>query len=126
MYGIYVHIDGHMNYARALVHSNKTIETRSRDVFKSIPPREKVAVIETGKGEPMIVGYIKMDRGFHCPAEQFHLYDLWHLVKPGSRYDTTERGKWLYPVHWAQALDEPVPLPANHINHGRSYTEFTL
>ena len=127
MYGIYIADDGAMNYAKAIVKGIKLMETRTRDVFKSIPEFQKLAVIRTRKGhKPEIVGHVRMQRGYHCPAELFHLFDSSHLVGIGSKYDTDERGKWLYTFTWCEELDEPIELPANRINHGRSYTEFTL
>lgn len=125
MYGIYVHNDGAYSYARALVKGLKTIETRTRDVFKHIAWwGQKLAVIETGNGEPTIVGYVILNPGYPVKAELFHNYDAQHHVPAGSKYDTGEQGKWFYEVTWCEELDEPRPLPENRINHGRSYTEF--
>lgn len=127
MYGIYIADDKATSYALAIVKGFKSIETRTRNVFKGIPEREKVAVIRTRSGHrPEIVGFVKMERGWHCPPELFHLFDSCHLVGPGSKYDTDERGKWFYTIHWREELEHPIELPATRINHGRSYTEFTL
>ena len=124
MYGIYIADDGRTNYAGLIAKGIKLMETRRRDVFKSLPEFEKLALIRTRRGhKPEIVGYVRMQRGYHCPADLFHLFDSSHMVKPGSKYDTDEHGKYLYLFTWCEELPEPLPLP-EHINHGRSYTEF--
>lgn len=125
MYGIYIHDDGNLNYAKALVKGIKRVETRARNVLKGIDFNQRIAIIRTRSGHaPEIVGYVKMEPGFHCPASLFHLFDEWHLVGPGSKFDTDERGKWFYTTTWFKELDEPLPLPKERTNHGRSYTEF--
>ena len=127
MYGIYVQTTRAIDYAAALVKGYKPLESRPRDVFKSIDLHQKTAVIRTGKGrKPEIVGFVTMERGYRVTADEFRRLYVGHLVPPGSKYDTDERGKWLYKVTSFEALDTPIELPANRINHGRSYTEFTL
>lgn len=124
MYGIYVQSTRAIDYAIALVSGYKPLESRTRDVFKSLDLSQELAVIRTGRGrKPEIVGYITMEPGYHVTPEQFHRMYAGHLVPPGSKYDTDERGKWLYKVTSWRRLDMPVELP-EHINHGRSYTEF--
>lgn len=124
MIGIYVQSTRAIDYALALVSGYKRMESRTRDVFKSIDLSEEVAVIRTGRGVPQIVGYITMERGFHVTPDEFR--QLWqeHCVPAGSKYDTDERGKWLYRVTSCRKLDQPMPLPTERVNHGRSYTEF--
>lgn len=126
MFGIYVRATSGIDYARALVGGYKAYETRPRDVFKSLDLTDEIAVIRTTRSQrkpPVIVGYIKMEPGIHVGPDEFRsLYDK-HLVPPGSRFDSDERGKWLYKVTSFRALEHPEPLP-DHINHGRSYTEF--
>lgn len=127
MYGIYVQSTRAIDYATSLVKGYKRIETRTRDVFKNMDKREPVAIIRTGRGrKPEIVGFVLLMPGYHCPAERFQDFNSYHLVPPGSKYDTDERGKWFYEVYDPVALETPIELPKEHINHGRSYTEFTL
>lgn len=127
MYGIYVQTTRAIDYAAALVGGYKKIETRTRDVLKNMDKSEPVAVIRTGRGhKPEIVGYVNIQPGYHCPADLFQNFNEYHLVPPGSKYDTDERGKWFYDVYDPVKLDEPIELPKDRINHGRSYTEFTL
>ena len=124
MYGIYVQSTRAIDYAAAIVGGYKPFESRTRDVFKSIDLSEKTAIIRTGRGKkPEIVGYATFEPGFHVTQDEFHRMYVGHLVPPGSKYDTDGRGKWLYKVTTWEKLDEPIELP-DHINHGRSYTEF--
>ena len=127
MYGLYVQSTRAIDYAIALVKGYKPYESRTRDVFKSIDLSKKTAIMRTGKGrQPEIVGFVTMDRAFHVTPEEFRKLYVGHLVPPGSKYDTDDRGKWLYKVSSWEELPTPIPVPADRINHGRSYTEFTL
>lgn len=127
MYGLYVQTTRAIDYATALVKGYKAAESRTRDVFKSIDLTQKTAIIRTGKGrKPEIVGFVTMEQGYHVTADEFRKAWAAHLVPPGSKYDSDERGKWLYKVTTWEALETPIELPADRINHGRSYTEFTL
>ena len=127
MFGIYVQATRAQDYAAAIVGGYKSFESRTRNVFRSIDLGEKIAIIRTGRGKkPEIVGFATMEPGFHVSPEEFRRMFCGHLVPPGSKFDTDERGKWLYKVTSWEKLDEPIELPKDRTNHGRSYTEFTL
>ena len=127
MYGIYVESPRCVDYARALVTGAKRIETRTRNVFKSIDFSQWIAVIRTGRGRtPEVVGFVRMRPGYHCPADRFQDFFSLHCVQPGSKFDTGKQGKWFYDIEDYIELIKPVPVPKDHVNHGRSYTEFTL
>lgn len=124
MYGIYVRATSGIDYAKALVGGYKAYESRTRDVFKSLDLPQEVAVIRTRSGhQPEIVGYITLEPGFHVSREEFRKLWAGHLVPPGSRFDSDDRGKWLYKATSWRELATPQQVP-DHINHGRSFTEF--
>lgn len=127
MYGIFVNERGAGRYATWLVNGSKTIETRSRDMLSALVGK-RVAIVKTHKGTvpfcgPVVVGYVTITRKLFCPAADFQTYFEQHLVRPGTVYDATGRGKWMYFVSDSEACD-PFPLPANAVRHGRSWCEF--
>lgn len=119
MFGIYVKNTREMEYAKAIVNNYKPMETRSRNVFKSIIG-EHVAVITKG----YIIGYVTIESVKHYNQAEFRKMFMAHLVPPGSRYDSTEQGKYCYLLSNPVALEKPIPVPKDRINHGRSYCEF--
>ena len=132
MYGIYVKSTRGIPYAIAIAKGYKTLETRTRDVFKSIfkdHDTERVAIIETMRSTPIIIGFCTLHRGQKVDRETFHTDEYFnkHLVPPGSKFDVGNREfKWCYECSDAELLDRPVFLPKDIINHGRSYCEFNF
>lgn len=122
MYGIYVNSTQKTPYARAIVRGLKTLETRNSDVLRSLIG-ERVAVIETGCRSARIVGFCTIDGSFYALRREFQKYFSAHLVPPGSKYDAINSGKYCYKLS-APCEIAPVLLPANRINHGRSFCEF--
>lgn len=123
MYAIYVNEPGHIPYARLIAEAYKTLETRSRNVFKQIIG-ERVAIIRTSRhSKPMVVGYATISKAEYVSKDVFQQLFSKHLVPPGSNFDCKGAGKWCYTMTDATPC-EPYPLPQNRINHGRSYTEF--
>lgn len=122
MYGVYVNENGCIRYARMIVSGYKPIETRTRNMLKSLIG-ERVAIVRTRRGKnPMVVGYATIDRAvFHTKAELENMRNL-TLIPEGSAYDCKRTGKWCYYMVGAEEC-EPYPLP-ERINHGRSYCEF--
>lgn len=123
MYGIYVNENGCVPYAKAIVKGVKPVETRTRNMLKSLIG-ERVAIVRTKRGNsPMIVGYATIYRAvFHSKRELEKMRHL-TLIPEGSAYDCKGKGKWCYYMVEAEEC-EPYPLPENKINHGRSYCEF--
>lgn len=123
MYAIYVNEPGCIPYARLIAEAYKTLETRSRNVFKQIIG-ERVAIIRTSRhSQPTVVGYATISKADYISREEFQQLFSKHLVPPGSKFDCKGAGKWCYTMTNARPC-EPYPLPQNRINHGRSYTEF--
>lgn len=132
MYGIYVKSTRSTPYAAAIAKGYKTLETRTRDVFKSMfkdRDTERVAIIETMRGTPIIIGFCTLHRGQKVDRDTFHTDEYFnrHCVPFGSKYDVGSREfKWCYECSDAELLDRPVFLPKDIINHGRSYCEFNF
>ena len=127
MKGIFVNERGAGFYARWIVNGSKTIETRNRDMLSACVG-ERVAIVRTRKNTiphtaPMIVGYVTITEKSFCKAEDFQKHFKEHLVLPGTAYDATEKGKWLYYLANAETC-EPYPLPSSAVRHGRSWCEF--
>lgn len=123
MFGIFVNENGCIAYARAIVMGLKPIETRNRNMLKSLVDK-RVAIIRTRRGKsPMIVGYATITEAvFHTREEMEALRGL-TLIPEGSEYDCKGHGKWCYYLTNPEAC-EPYPLPKDRVNHGRSYCEF--
>ena len=110
-------------YVKEIMVGFKTIETRSKNMLRSLVG-ERVAVVSTGRGrKPMVVGTVCISDVKWIPA---HLWDMYRedtLIPRGSKYDNNGSGKWGYILEGPQEC-EPYPLPANAIRHGRSWCEF--
>ena len=123
MNGIFVNECGCIGYADAIVEGYKTIETRGRNMLRSLVG-SRVAIIRTKRGKaPTVIGYANIVRAEFCPVERFDALRDQTLVPPGSRYDATERGKWCYHMTEPERCN-PYPLPTDAIRHGRSWCEF--
>lgn len=123
MYAIYVNEPGNIPYAKAIAEAYKTLETRSRNVFKQIIG-ERVAIVRTSRhSKPTIVGYATISGAVFISKEEFQQLFSKHLVPPGSKFDCHGKGKWCYIMTQAEQC-EPYELPSNAIRHGRSYAEF--
>lgn len=123
MFGIFVE-NTRTKYASAIVLGLKSIETRKRNVFKSIIGK-KVAVIKTAKNhKPMIIGYVKIASAIKANKALFDTYFNKHCVPPGSKYDCPENGfKWLYFLDNPETCF-PYEIPQDAIRHGYSFIEF--
>lgn len=123
MKAIFVNENGCIRYAEAIVGGYKTIETRSRDMLRSLVG-ERVAIVRTRREKnPMVYGYVDIVGKTFIKKEDFaDLFPL-HLVPPKSSRDCTGRGKWGYILENAEKCD-PYPLPSNAVRHGRSWGEF--
>ena len=131
MYAVYVNSAKGINYAEAIVKGYKTIETRTRDVFKSFfkdSDAVRVAVIDTSKKVPVIVGFVTLHKGYKVYRDEFQTdkYFHKHLVHPGSKFDIQSGAsfKWCYEITEAHSLwNLPQELPENVTRHGRSFCE---
>ena len=120
MLGFYVN-DRTAPYTELILGFRKTIETRSRNTLRKLVG-QRVALIRTGKGPAVIVGFLTITHREFCPPEYFDRYRAQTCIPVGDKYDST-KGKWFYYLEDVERC-EPQPLPANAIRHGRSYVEF--
>jgi predicted transcriptional regulator len=123
LYGVFVNSQK-VPYAQMIVDGVKKFETRGKNVLRRLIGH-RVAIVETGKGSPVIVGFVTID------SADFFCTDAWEkagrqlaCVPKNSEYDDHGRGKWMYKLIDPFALHTPIKLPANAIRHGRSYCEF--
>ena len=126
MYGIFVNEDGGVRYAEAIVKGYKPIETRNRNMLKSLVG-ERVAVVRTRRGDhPMVVGFVDIVSAEYHTAEWLDSHRDQTLIPPGSKHDCAGKGKWCYLLANPGDLYEPLPLPYDAIRHGLSWCEFDL
>ena len=132
MYGIYVKSTRATPYAQAIIQGYKTLETRTRDVFKSLFKNKDeicVAIIETSGKRSAILGLCILHKGQKIDCETFRSDEYFHkhLVPPHSKYDVKDSGfKWCYECTEPLPFLRPAELPRDIISHGRSYCEFAL
>lgn len=123
MSGIFVNENGCVRYADAIVKGIKTIETRNRNMLKSLVGK-RVAIVRTRRGKlPMVVGYADIVDSFFCPINLYEQYRDQTLVPVGSSYDVHGKGKWFYFMDNAEKCD-PFPLPQDSVRHGMSWCEY--
>lgn len=123
MSGIFVNENGCIHYAKLIVDGVKVVETRNRDMLKSLVGK-RVAIVRTRRGKnPMVIGYVTIAYKSYCYAEDFRLNEKYHLVPEGSAYDVHGKGKWFY---WLEGAEEctPFPLPSDAVRHGMSWCEY--
>ena len=117
----------------AIAKNYKVLETRIRDVFKSLfsdGDYVTVYVVRTcANKKPVIVGRALIWKGFKVCYKTFRddrMYNM-HLVPPGSKFDCKPGGfKWVYPTSGLEYYEKPIPLPDNAIRHGRFWCEFNI
>lgn len=123
MKAMFVNDDGPVKYATLIARGWKTIETRKKNMLRSLVG-ERVAIVRTGRGKvPEIIGYVDVVRYEFCPFCLFEMYRDLTCIPQGSKYDVSGRGKWFYHLANAETCD-PYPLPADAVRHGRSWCEF--
>ena len=123
MYGIFINEDGKVKFAHEIANRRKPVETRNRKMLSALVGK-RVALIATGKGKkPTIVGYATITHEWWYPKEYMNNIRHATLIPAGSKYDSTDKGKWCYWMSWAEPCEE-YPLPTSAIRHGRSWCEF--
>lgn len=114
---------GYLTYPEAIMLGIKTIETRNRNMLRSLVG-ERVAVVSTKSGrKPLVVGTVYISDAMFISADLWDMYREDTLVPPGSKFDNKGKGKWGYILEDAQEC-EPYPLPDNAVRHGLSWCEF--
>jgi len=123
MYGVFVNENGGIRYAHAIAKAIKPVETRSRNMLKSLVG-ERVAIIRTRRGKnPLIVGYATIVKAEKQSRDWLDSHRDLTLIPEGSSYDCKGTFKWCY---WLSSAEEcePYQLPASAVRHGRSWCEF--
>lgn len=110
----------------------KHYETRNRDTLRGMFKKsmfgrhealQDVAVIRTGKGRAVVIGYITLHSGVRCSATEWNdSIREKSCVPSGSKYDNPA-GKYVYWIHDTRRC-EPYPVPSNAVKHGRSWCEW--
>lgn len=130
MFCIYVNSKS-QPYAANLVSGRKSYETRTRDVFKSIFASgsicEKVGIIETGNGFPVLLGTGYLFCGFKAHGPLFEAFRSETCIPEGDEYDIQPGGfKWMYHFIPEYKFKHPVRLDDSrleYIPHNRSFCE---
>ena len=112
-------------YARKIVSGEKTFETRTRNTQRRVLDK-RVAIIETGNGKPMVVGYTYLTNHGYLASEDF---DDWVrlicCIPKGSKYDCHGKGKCIYTIIKPEETDAST-IHSNAIRHGRVWCEFDI
>lgn len=118
---MFVHQTVAVPYADAIAAALKPIETRTRNVLRSLIG-QRVAIARTRSGHPAeIVGYVTVTAATWATAAELDTMRNLTLIPKGSRYDCTGAGKWCYHLADAESRD-PIRLDTLHIvRKNRSY-----
>jgi len=122
MKAVFVADDHGISYAQLIVEARKIIETRNRNTLKNLVG-ERVAIVRTRHGKPMIIGYVDIVSVSFCDEERFPEYFTQHFVPYFSKYYVKSKGKYFYHLANAEKCI-PYPLPENAVRHGRVWCEF--
>ena len=126
MKAMYIHDSIREPFTALILAGWKVFETRTRDMLRPLVG-ERVAIIRTGSGLPMIVGYADVVSGEKVDAVSFASPQMTglHRVFPDSKYFPRDNsGRWLYLLKNVERLPVPEPVPACVVRHGRSWCEF--
>lgn len=121
-YGFFVN-DTDTDFSKKIASGIKKYETRTRKMLDRLI-NNRVAIIRTGKGKPVIVGYCWIvDRVTCSTRTQFDGYRD-ECCCDGTSYGWTKetKVKHLYQIVGAREC-VPHPLPGNVVRHGRSWVE---
>lgn len=123
MKAIFVRNTRELKYADKLANHSKIAESRTRDTLSAVM-WEEIAIIRTGSGKPMVIGYGFIGSKICVDKELFDEFFKDHCVPSGSKYDCPEDGfKWLYYFDYAFTCN-PYPVPKNAVRHGRVWCEW--
>lgn len=99
----------------------KTWETRNRDTLHALIGK-RVGLIETGNGCPTVRATATVKSSTVVSYDDVAMRAAAHIL--GTPYDIKPgQTKVFYKLTNVRAV-KPRQIPANRINHGRSYTEF--
>ena len=121
MYGIFIHCTRALPFIAWILARVKLWETRNSDVLRDLVG-QRVALIDTGKRINMVLGYATITRSKVVnytnvrARKAARIYGTPYDIKPGGT-------KMFYRLANVQRIT-PYPLPADHVNSGRSFTRF--
>lgn len=124
MYGIFIRIDSGVMYAVEIATGRKLYETRTRNMLSKCIG-QRVALIQTGKGRPQIVGYADITGVEFQTAAWMAANRNLTRIPAGSKFDSDSRGKYCYKMENAVQC-APYELPETAVRHGRSWCEFQM
>ena len=117
--------ENHFPFAHKIADGSKPVETRNKNMLSALVG-ERVALVRTKNGKkPAIVGYATIYRATQHEKKVMDsdFMRKLTLIETGSKYDSTEKGKWCYWMKEAETCEEFL-LPSSAIRHGRSWCEF--
>ena len=121
MFGIYINCKAEP-FISDILSRRKPEETRPYDTLHAVTGK-RVALIETGTGPVGIIrGYATITGSRVVSYDDISarksacIYGTLYDIKPGET-------KVFYKLNRVRPC-KPYPLPENHVNHGRSFTEF--
>lgn len=117
-YGFYINT-ALIPFVAQILSGAKLYETRTRNTLRTLIGKA-VYIIETGHGQPMIVGRATISGAELVPYSNQVKRHQARII--GTPYDTKPDGaKWFYKLDNIERLT-PSPLPVTRENHGRSWT----
>ena len=109
-YAIFVHDTAAAPYALQIVRKQKPIETRTKNVFKSIIS-ERVYIIRTYAGKkPLVIGSGTLSECRFYTAAQLDSMRALTRIPAGSTYDCKSPGKYGYTIVNPVQYKTPFPL----------------
>lgn len=124
---MFVHDTKQEPYAEQIANVLKLIETRKRDMLRSMIG-QRVLIIRTRSGHrPEVIGSVLVEGKAHCSSEWLNDHRHMTQIPEGSKYDSDVAGKWCYFLSGAKKLPDPIPLDSlNVIRKTRSWAEIAL
>lgn len=117
-YGMFIN-DRKCSFTPLILSRVKAYETRNHDMLRELVGH-RCAIIRTGYGKPMVVGYADVTGSFTSDNE----IDRRAAMIYGTCYDCKPHTKkHFYRLENAEAC-KPYPLPDDAIRHGRSWAEW--
>ena len=102
----------------------KLYETRTRNTLRTLIG-QRVFLIATGKGAPMITGSAIITGAELVPYSDRRKRARAKIT--GTTYDVKPGGaKWFYKLEDVQPMTAPIPVPAQRENHGRAWTSWEV
>lgn len=120
--GIFIN-DGQHPFTGWILSGAKTYETRSRRTLHRFIGKH-VAIVRTGKGNPVVVGYADIDCCFECRDKAFYNTFRYETLTCATAYDWTPDIKVKYLYHLVNVSRcDPYQVPGDAVRHGRTWVE---